>query len=339
MRATLAMEMAVAKIRWTNAAACASNLSELELSLGEVAGAVGDAEQSVTYADHSGDAAMRVIMPTIHADALHQAGRRAEAEARFREAEEMQEKRQPEYSLLYSVQGFRYCDLLLTEAERAAWQTCVAANWRSPQTARTHADARAKEDGGERQFAATTLLESCRTVEQRAAQTLKWAEMGGQGPPLDIALDHLTLGRAALYRAILEKSEIRNQKAQIELAVSGLYRAGTTHHVPRGLLTRAWLRSLTGARTGPESGQSDLDEAWEIAERGPMPLFLADIHLHRARLFGTRNAEFGARNEGLPYPWVSPQADLAAARALIESCGYWRRKEELEDAEAAAKHW
>lgn len=30
---------------------------------------------------------------------------------------------------------------------------------------------------------------------------------------------------------------------------------------------------------------------------------------------------------------------FAAARKLIEQCGYWRRKEELEDAEAAAKNW
>ena len=56
-----------------------------------------------------------------------------------------------------------------------------------------------------------------------------------------------------------------------------------------------------------------------------MKLFLADIHLHRARLF-FREAE---------YPWVSPAADLAAARELIEKCGYGRRKEELEDAERA----
>jgi hypothetical protein len=35
------------------------------------------------------------------------------------------------------------------------------------------------------------------------------------------------------------------------------------------------------------------------------------------------------------YPWESPQADLAAARRLIEEHGYWRRKEELEDAEQA----
>ena len=61
-------------------------------------------------------------MRTTHADALHQAGRRAEAETRFREAEQMQEKSQPDYPLLYSLQGFKYCDLLLADAERAAWQ-------------------------------------------------------------------------------------------------------------------------------------------------------------------------------------------------------------------------
>ena len=41
---------------WKNAAIRASNLSELKLTLGDVAGAVEDAEQSVTYADRSGDA-------------------------------------------------------------------------------------------------------------------------------------------------------------------------------------------------------------------------------------------------------------------------------------------
>jgi hypothetical protein len=49
-----------------------------------------------------------------------------------------------------------------------------------------------------------------------------------------------------------------------------------------------------------------------------------------------------------PYPWNKfpdgaegrgPKDDLADARKLIEQCGYWRRKEELEDAEEAAKNW
>jgi hypothetical protein len=111
--------------------------------------------------------------------------------------------------------------------------------------------------------------------------------------------------------------------------VSGLRHAGRQDYLPRALLTRAWLRSLTGRATGPDSAQSDLDEAWEIAERGPMPLFQADIHLYRARLFFRAN----------PYPWQSPQHDLAEARRLIVKHGYLRRKEELEDAESALKHF
>ena len=66
-----------------------------------------------------------------------------------------------------------------------------------------------------------------------------------------------------------------------------------------------------------------------------MPLFLTDIHLHRARLFG-HPAPGGI---GEHYPWESPTADLAAARGLIEKHGYLRRLEELKDAEAAASSW
>jgi hypothetical protein len=85
------------------------------------------------------------------------------------------------------------------------------------------------------------------------------------------------------------------------------------HHLPRCLLTRAWLLALEG---NPAAARADLDEAQEIAERGPMPLFLADIALYRGRLFGDRAA-------------------LAEARRLIEKHGYGRRLEELADAEAA----
>ena len=60
-----------------------------------------------------------------------------------------------------------------------------------------------------------------------------------------------------------------------------------------------------------------------------MRLYLADIRLHRARLFGLSPRRPPA------YPWTSPRADLADARKLIETCGYRRRLGELEDAEAA----
>ena len=308
-------EMDIKVKEWDGAARSYNNLSELELTLGEVAGAMGDAEQSMTYADRSGDAFLRLYSRTTHADTLHQAGRRAEAEARFREAEDLQAESQPYCPLLYSGQGFRYCDLLLREAEHAAWQCCVSLN-SQPST--------------------LNALESCRAVEQRAKKMFEWHE--STDSLLDVAIDHLTLGRAALYRAILEHSDFRlltSHFSHIDVAVDGLRRAGVGVYLLCGLLTRAWLRSLTGARTGPESAQSDLDEAWEIAERGPMPLFLADIHLHRARLFGRQKAEGRMQNGETAYPWESPQADLAEARRLIYKHGYLRRKEELEDAEQA----
>ncbi len=40
---------------------------------------------------------------------MHQAGRLAEAEALFHEAEQMQQEMQPQYPLFYSLRGFQYC--------------------------------------------------------------------------------------------------------------------------------------------------------------------------------------------------------------------------------------
>jgi tetratricopeptide (TPR) repeat protein len=313
MRAGL--DMAVRQEDWENAAIDASNLSELELMLGDVPAAVYHAEQSVVFADRSGDAFWRMTSRTTLADAQHQAGRRAEAPARFREAEAMQAEHQPKNPLLYSLRGFCYCDLLLAEAERAAWQSGAG---RKPMC--SHG-----------QDARVTLISRCREIEERAAQSIQIAERNNW--LLDIALDHLTLGRAALYRALLDKSHIPNPKSQIDpacrhlaAAVDGLRRAGQQDDTPRGLLSRAWLRSVQGDADG---ALADLDEAWQIAERGPMRLHLADILLYHARLFHSVK----------PYPWKSAKDDLALARKLIYECGYHRRDEELADAEAAADHW
>ncbi|OYW70003.1 MAG: hypothetical protein B7Z21_00320 [Verrucomicrobiales bacterium 32-60-5] len=59
------------------------------------------------------------------------------------------------------------------------------------------------------------------------------------------------------------------------------------------------------------------------------------MHLHRARLVGSSNDECRRTH----YPGIDPKAELAKARALIEKHGYWRRREELADAEAAAAKW
>ena len=115
-----ALEAVVAREDWQNAARGTGSLSELHLILGELQAALGHAEQSVEYADHGGEAAERMLFRTTLADALHQAGRVAEAAALFAEAEEIQKEWQPHYPLLYSVQGYQYCDLLLDRGEHGA---------------------------------------------------------------------------------------------------------------------------------------------------------------------------------------------------------------------------
>jgi tetratricopeptide (TPR) repeat protein len=123
-----ALEASIAQEDWQNAAIAASNLSQLHLAVGDLAQALDYARQCVDLADRSGDAFTRMANRTVLADALHQAGRLAEAEALFREAEAMQEEDQPQFPLLYSLRGFQYCDLLLgqgkyREAQRRAGQT------------------------------------------------------------------------------------------------------------------------------------------------------------------------------------------------------------------------
>ncbi len=247
--------------------------------------------------DRSGDAFRRLETRTTHADALHQAGRRSEALPLFREAERLQGEKQPEYPRLYSLQGFQSCDLLLAEAERAAGRGAMV--------------------GADGAAIVSESREALREVEERARTIFEWRKLPRWNPALDpildIALDHLTLGRAALYRSILFGSDPAPARGEIDQAVDGLRRAGQSDELPKALLTRAWLLFVEG---NPTAARADLDEAQEIVERGPMPLFLADIALYRGRLFGDREA-------------------LAVARELIERIGYGRRLGELADAEAA----
>jgi len=301
---------------WQNAAIAASNLSELELLLGEVGGAVQDAKQAVEYAKRIDDVRLQMIRNCALGDALHQSGRWDEAQACYRKAEAMEAKRKPQYPLFASPPNFKYCGLILRNVERTAWQMFMGKN--------------AVPDA-----ASSSQLSACNVVVERASKTLAWSGTAFQATLLTPALDRLTRCNAAFYLTILTRSKQQTAQAEIEAALGGLRLAGIQDYVIRGLLSRSWVRLFEAV---PDGAQADLDEAWEIAERGPMRLHMADIHLYRARLFHAVK----------PYPWNKfphgsegrgPKDDLKDARKLIEKCGYWRRKEELEDAEEAAKNW
>jgi tetratricopeptide (TPR) repeat protein len=122
------LELIIHQQDWERAAINADNLSELMLTLGEVARAEEISKQSISFSDRSEKGWMREHTRCTFADILHHAGRFEEAEAFFREAETFLKKRQPEYPYLYALSGYRFCDLLLT---RNAWRE---AQVRSDQT-------------------------------------------------------------------------------------------------------------------------------------------------------------------------------------------------------------
>ncbi len=308
------LDIDVHRSDWNGAVIDAMNLSELELTLGKIAEAMASADRAVEYADQVREKTnpdWRVHARVRLASALHQMGKPDSAELLFSKAEAMQREDESKYPLLFGLSGFEYCDLLLFALEPSAWRTVL-----SPHNKNSKLKAK---------------VASCQVVMQRGAKMLEWRL--SNDTLLNIALDDLVVGRAKFYEAILTGSSLETCCESIQRALDGVRHAGTTDFVPLALFTRAWLRFLTGSKTGPESAQADLDEAWEIAERGPMRLFLADIHLHRARLF-YREAH---------YPWSQnpdgtprgPEDDLAAAEKLINECGYHRRDEELADAKQA----
>jgi len=78
-----------------------------------------------------------------------------------------------------------------------------------------------------------------------------------------------------------------------------------------------------------------------ISHSGPDDRYVAEfVQLVRSlgfdEVFNDSHKAKGVRER---FPHIYPKAELAEARRLIEKHGYWRRKEELEDAEAAAVNW
>jgi len=244
------------------------------LRLGDIAQAQTYATQSVELADRSQDAFQRIARRATLANALDQAGCQAEAEVAFREAEAMQRERYPADPFLYSLRGFYYCELLLSQGQ-------------------------------------------VEEVRRRATQTIEIAKRNNL--LLDLALGHLTLGRALLQAHLQDGSTaLADATAHLHHAVNGLRQAGTQDHIPRGLLARAELHRVQGDFA---QAQRDLDEAMTIATRGEMGLYQADSHLAYARLHLAMGDTTRARES------------LATARAMVARMGYHRRDAEVHELE------
>ena len=308
-----ALRMAEDAQDWSNAAIRASNLSDAELILGEIDAAAVSAKKSVAHADRTADNFHTMSKRTTLADALYAAGKRVEAAALFADAESRQKEWQPHFPLLYSLQGYRYCDLLLLSGDHAAAYNRATKVF-------------------EWEIESDSLLERSlvRLVLGRASLGLAFTASNKQ--------------RAAA------RNDALAAQTRLDEAVDKLRAAGTSVQMPLGLLARSAFRRSIGDWSG---ATRDLGEVDEIAEPGPMRLHLCDTALQRARLAFARIEAFAPLNGMLekdnpPKPEV-PSADeiaklkeeaekqIGIADDYIQSCGYHRRDEELAELYAVLK--
>jgi tetratricopeptide (TPR) repeat protein len=154
-------------------------------------------------------------------------------------------------------------------------------------------------------------------VERRASQTLEWYKKATGASLLTLALDNLSLGRAfAKTCYVPETSKLLQAATYLNRAVDGLRQAGTQDYLPRGLLARAEFYRITGSLN---KAQKDLDEAFSIATRGGMGLFVADCHLEYARL----------RVKDLKWKIVKSRTSDVQAALLNEAREHWKTAKEM----------
>ncbi len=297
---------------WINAAICAQAIGTVEVTMGRIQQAVAGVHQSIDYAGQSGDAFQQMEAHATAADVMLHYGDRDKASHFFDMADIFQREVSSQFNMVITVGGFAYCDLNLANAEQVAWQKIAETFTVSDVTLAGNAEKCSQVDK-----LTNSALGSLAEAERRAKQMQEWTQHYTFNLN-NIALNHLTLARVAIYRAILQPSQPSGlPTAECQLALDGLRKSGHMDDLPRALLTAALHHHLCGEA---DAASRALAEAQQIAERGPMPLFLADVHLHRARLFRDKSA-------------------LAQARTLIHQYHYGRRTEELADAEAAATQW
>jgi hypothetical protein len=298
--------------RWHFAAISGSNLSEVELLVSEITAAIATADQAVRDADQSADSFAIISGCATHGDALLAAGKREEAERLLAYAEERQRTWQPHYPLLYSLQGYIYCDLLLDRGDYAA--------------------------AHER---ATKILE----WEMESDQLLDRALVR-------LTVSRCHLGRASKnvsLQATDTQHDVHVARVGFDAAIDLLRAVGEFEFISRGLLARSSFRRIVGDW---EAAARDLDEVEEIAEPGPMRLLLCDMVLQSARLAFAKVEAFAPLNglvdNGPPKPVASDAAgtvrlkeeaakQLVIAADLIKTCGYHRRDEELAELEAVLR--
>jgi len=325
------LKMRIEQKNWKEAATDANNLSELQLIRGVVShdssskdnlNALKVAEQSVQWADESSDSFQRVNRRTTLADIQHQAGDIATSRGTFSEAEKMQQEIQPTYPKLYSVQGFRYCDLLLTvgewwEVQQRARQTL---EWVEAQGTLLLDIALDKLSLGR-----ASLQQAIAKINEDDPSRNDSDSHTSASEPMTMSLEDTVLTPPLEQTKEAFEETMQTAKEWLNQALNGLRKAGQEYYLPKGLLACAsyhrWCLVLDGTSGSIDAALEDLKEVCDISIRGGMRLFLCDYHLESARLALTIEK---------PVLELTASEHVQKARELIETTGYKRRLPEVE---------
>jgi tetratricopeptide (TPR) repeat protein len=289
---------------WSNAASVASNVSAAELLVGEVDTAVATAKRSVANADRSDDFALRMVTRSTLAAAMHAVGSLSDASTQFAEAEKLQASRTHIYPLLYSLQGYLYCELLLTQGEYADAYTRAAKilEW---------------EDDSD------PLLD-------RALVRL--------------GLGRSSLGRAlaGALTPQLASTSAREAGTRLDAAAEIMRATGISEFIPLSLFARANFRRSVGNCSSAARDLDEIEEIGDSGPMRlflcDLALERARLAFAQIEAFAPLNGMLEKDNP--PKPEVPSPEKIAELKAeaerqikiaddYIQSCGYHRRDEEL----------
>ncbi|MCP4700797.1 MAG: hypothetical protein GY862_28685 [Gammaproteobacteria bacterium] len=315
---------------WEQARISAGNLTDLFLPLGELREATQAARQAVSYAERTNEWFQQMISRSKLAATLRRQGDLTAALREFEAAEALQLEHQfPYYPRLYSLQGARYCILLLDRAPGKAAREVVL------------------ERGRELFVPGDPLLDIAlaHLIVALALIAIKQTDADARQPSLAQGVTEKSVpgpqfscppetsdaskipSEPASVPASSEKGETMAEadeiRTELDAAVWGIHKAGKVQYTPEFLLTRA--RFYHGEKNTPAAWR-DLDAAWEIIERCGMKLYAADAHILTAEL---KTAELKTEEARLAYE---------EARALVERTGYHLRDAELEMLAARLVH-
>jgi hypothetical protein len=334
-QAGLAIRMA--QQDWHNASASARNISQLHLTLGNVAAARESAQQVVELAKPPEDSAQldvaakaryadecdRMASHALLARVLSVQGDYAAAHAEFKLAEQLQQAYQPDVRWLYSGPGYWYIECWLAQGD---WVQ----------------------------------------AQQRADDALQIVQCNHY--LLGIGLHQISLGRACLQQALTpvlpdrswhhpgevplapdaqiwrsaQQAELNLSSAQqeqgttalvqaqdwLDQAVATLRESSREDQIPRSLLARAamnryraiWLPDQRDAACAQAA--DDLRAVAEVAERCGMLLFQTDYHLEVARWALTLPDQIHGAGWAKPMGELSAAEHLQQAEDLMQSTGY-----------------